>query len=126
MMVVVEGESNGAMVEGCARGADGGVLRVRVREEDNNDDDDDELDEELDIPSPPRTPDLLEDRPKSLLSQNSDNNDSSSSSSTSSESDTERGEGDEKEEESEDKPNIGPEDGAGELEDEVDEGYAPL
>ncbi|KAF7349533.1 hypothetical protein MSAN_01743700 [Mycena sanguinolenta] len=74
------------------------------------------------VPSPPRTP---EPRPESALS---DHSNSSKSEDDPEASDSEPEDDDEEPEDDDDdeEPNIGPEDGTGEMEDEVDEGYAPL
>ncbi|KAJ7649427.1 hypothetical protein DFH06DRAFT_1282942 [Mycena polygramma] len=84
------------------------------------------------VPTPPRTPDpdSRDDRPSSALSQRSSSTDASAGSEENSDPETgARRDGlddDGGEDDWEDEPNLGPEDGEGALEEEVEEGYAPL
>ncbi|KAJ7149300.1 hypothetical protein C8R43DRAFT_1128654 [Mycena crocata] len=76
--------------------------------------------------TPPRTPEaapiLLPDRPDSSLSQNSEGLHSAASNNTSDESDLEQN----NKEDSDESDYLGPDDGEGDVDDEVDEGYTPL
>ncbi|KAJ7247385.1 hypothetical protein B0H12DRAFT_1211224 [Mycena haematopus] len=112
-------------------------IPIPAEEEPAPPDDEDDVDSESEattpgpspVPSRPRTPEQDENRPESALSHNSNGSDPASKSDDSSDSDTDdddEPDDDDHESDDDEDPNIGPEDGAGDEEDEVYEGYAPL